>query len=170
MEGASHRPPSLPFWRMGLQGPPVLLCPEDIPSCPVLVLFQPCLSSCPEGGGGRASRSWRPGQREGSGNRNGGGAAPTSQAAGLCNLLCGRRPPLQKEPAGGCLPQAPLPSPSPFSVLRQEVWASGWFHQCQGLRPFPLNSVGGQFLWFRVPVLIQFTHELCDFGQVAQPP
>ena len=37
----------------GGQGPPVLLCPEDIPSC-CPVLFQACLSSCPEGGGGRA--------------------------------------------------------------------------------------------------------------------
>ena len=47
----------------GGQGPPVLLCPEDIPSsCPVL--FQPCLSSCPEGGGGRASLSWGPRRRE----------------------------------------------------------------------------------------------------------
>lgn len=62
----------------GRRGPPVLLCPEDIPSCPVL--FQPCLSSCPEGGGGRASPSGAgaggPDRGRGSGNGNGGGASP----------------------------------------------------------------------------------------------
>ena len=77
----------------GGQGPPVLLCPEDIPSsCPVL--FQPCLSSCPEGGGGRASLSWGPRRREqgmGTGTGGKGGVGPpTSQAAGLYTPLCGR--------------------------------------------------------------------------------
>lgn len=62
----------------GGQGPPAPLCPGDIPSsCPVL--FQPCLSSCPEGGGGRASLSWGPRQREqgvGTGTGLGGGVGP----------------------------------------------------------------------------------------------
>lgn len=61
------------------------VCPEDIPSC--TVLFQPCLSSCPEGGGGRASLSWGPRDR-GNWEREGGmgwgwGRRPASQAAEL---------------------------------------------------------------------------------------
>lgn len=51
-------------------------CPEDIPSC--TVLFQPCLFSCPEGGGGRASLSWGPldrGNWEREGEWGGGGAS-----------------------------------------------------------------------------------------------
>lgn len=59
------------------QGPPVLLCLEDIPSCPVLVLFQPCLSSCLEGGGGWAPTELPlPAEGAGGGNRDRGGAGP----------------------------------------------------------------------------------------------
>lgn len=54
-------------------------CPEDIPSC--TVLFQSCLSSCPEGGGGRASLSWGPWDR-GRERGNGVGVGPAPHLPG----------------------------------------------------------------------------------------
>lgn len=135
----------------GGQGPPVLLRPEDIPSsCPVLL--QPCLSSCPEGGGGWASLSWGPRPREqgvGRGMGWGWGWPPTSWAAGLYNPLHGPVPaPSIEGVASGCGGTLLL-APSQFSrgssdrkrgplaCLTDDLaflfkQSSGWFLQFEG--------------------------------------
>lgn len=133
VEGASDHPhPLLPGWWEAGAPSPALPGGHSVLSCSVL--FQPCLSSCPEGGGGRASLSWGPRQRE-EGVRTGMGVGPAPHLPGQLGsvILSVASPSIER--ASWWLQQDPPSSSQPdlWILFWQEVWASRWLQRRLGL-------------------------------------